>query len=81
MYHGPLSEVVGFFESCGFKCPDRKAVPDFLQEVTSRKDQQVSLFSQLCPWSSSPAQFRRIDSVVARTTAPIAYPCLHPIDE
>ncbi|KAF6165763.1 hypothetical protein GIB67_012660 [Kingdonia uniflora] len=23
----------------GFKCPDRKGVADFLQEVTSRKDQ------------------------------------------
>ncbi|KAM3289618.1 hypothetical protein P3S67_017907 [Capsicum chacoense] len=24
----------------GFKCPDRKGVSDFLQEVTSKKDQQ-----------------------------------------
>ena len=32
-----------FFESAGFACPERKGVADFLQEVTSRKDQQVSL--------------------------------------
>ncbi len=25
----------------GFTCPERKGVADFLQEVTSRKDQQV----------------------------------------
>ncbi|KAK6129780.1 hypothetical protein DH2020_036487 [Rehmannia glutinosa] len=29
-----------FFESMGFKCPARKGVADFLQEVTSKKDQQ-----------------------------------------
>ena len=41
VFHGPREAVVGFFSSCGFKCPDRKGVPDFLQEVTSRNDQQV----------------------------------------
>lgn len=30
-----------FFESCGFACPERKGIADFLQEVTSRKDQKV----------------------------------------
>ncbi|KAM0932601.1 putative ABC-type sulfate transporter [Dioscorea sansibarensis] len=39
-YHGPREHVLDFFESMGFKCPDRKSVPDFLQEVTSRKDQK-----------------------------------------
>ena len=33
VYHGPRDEVLPFFESCGFKIPGRKAVPDFLQEV------------------------------------------------
>ena len=33
MFHGPRDEVLPFFESCGFKIPGRKAVPDFLQEV------------------------------------------------
>ncbi|KAK4489208.1 hypothetical protein RD792_005003 [Penstemon davidsonii] len=40
VYEGPREHVVEFFESCGFKCPERKGVADFLQEVTSRKDQE-----------------------------------------
>ncbi|MQM16082.1 hypothetical protein Taro_049036, partial [Colocasia esculenta] len=40
VYHGPRQHVVEFFESMGFKCPERKGIADFLQEVTSRKDQQ-----------------------------------------
>ncbi|KAF7830247.1 pleiotropic drug resistance protein 1-like [Senna tora] len=39
VYHGPRENVLEFFESLGFKCPERKGVADFLQEVTSRKDQ------------------------------------------
>ncbi|KAL0375866.1 UNVERIFIED_CONTAM: Pleiotropic drug resistance protein 3 [Sesamum calycinum] len=40
VYHGPRSDVLEFFSSCGFKCPERKGVADFLQEVISRKDQE-----------------------------------------
>nr|AOF42830.1 ABCG/PDR subfamily ABC transporter [Petunia x hybrida] len=40
VYQGPREDVLAFFESMGFKCPDRKGVADFLQEVTSKKDQQ-----------------------------------------
>ncbi|XP_078447765.1 pleiotropic drug resistance protein 2-like [Wolffia australiana] len=40
VYQGPREEAVVFFEFMGFKCPPRKAVADFLQEVTSRKDQR-----------------------------------------
>ncbi|PPD81914.1 hypothetical protein GOBAR_DD21151 [Gossypium barbadense] len=40
VYQGPREHVLSFFESMGFKCPERKGVADFLQEVTSRKDQQ-----------------------------------------
>lgn len=48
VYHGPRDNVVEFFEQQGFVCPERKGVADFLQEVTSRKDQKVStLFSLL----------------------------------
>lgn len=43
VYHGPRENVLDFFEPLGFRCPERKGVADFLQEVTSRKDQQVSL--------------------------------------
>lgn len=50
VFHGPREDVVEFFESCGFCCPERKGVPDFLQEVTSKNDQKVSLL----PHSSQP---------------------------
>ncbi|KAH9312921.1 hypothetical protein KI387_027956 [Taxus chinensis] len=40
VYHGARENVLEFFESCGFKCPERKGVADFLQEVTSMKDQE-----------------------------------------
>nr|XP_029118586.1 ABC transporter G family member 36-like isoform X11 [Elaeis guineensis] len=40
VYQGPREHVLEFFESMGFKCPKRKGVADFLQEVTSRKDQR-----------------------------------------
>jgi ABC-type multidrug transport system ATPase subunit len=33
VYHGPRDQVLAFFESCGFRCPDRKGIADFLQEV------------------------------------------------
>ncbi|KAF7025963.1 hypothetical protein CFC21_038106 [Triticum aestivum] len=40
VYNGPREQVLEFFESAGFRCPERKGVADFLQEVTSRKDQR-----------------------------------------
>ncbi|KAL8118570.1 pleiotropic drug resistance protein 1-like [Apium graveolens] len=40
VYQGPREHVVEFFETMGFKCPQRKGVADFLQEVTSKKDQR-----------------------------------------
>ncbi|PON69592.1 ABC transporter-like [Parasponia andersonii] len=46
VYHGPRDHVLEFFEDCGFKCPERKGVADFVQEasiimlmVISKKDQ------------------------------------------
>ncbi|GAY38373.1 hypothetical protein CUMW_036200 [Citrus unshiu] len=39
VYQGPRAEVLEFFESLGFRLPPRKGVADFLQEVTSKKDQ------------------------------------------
>ncbi|KAF8010615.1 hypothetical protein BT93_J1302 [Corymbia citriodora subsp. variegata] len=39
VYQGPRSDVLEFFESLGFRLPPRKGIADFLQEVTSRKDQ------------------------------------------
>ncbi|ERM97050.1 hypothetical protein AMTRI_Chr05g64100 [Amborella trichopoda] len=40
VYQGPREYVLSFFELMGFRCPERKNVADFLQEVTSKKDQQ-----------------------------------------
>ncbi|KAI3716297.1 hypothetical protein L6452_23534 [Arctium lappa] len=40
VYQGPREQVLEFFESMGFRCPERKGVADFLQEVTSKKDQE-----------------------------------------
>ncbi|KAI4329293.1 hypothetical protein L6164_021576 [Bauhinia variegata] len=40
VYQGPREYVLDFFESMGFRCPERKGVADFLQEVTSKKDQE-----------------------------------------
>ncbi|KAL1829234.1 hypothetical protein ACET3Z_007646 [Daucus carota] len=40
VYQGPREHVIDFFESCGFKCPERKGIADYLQEVTSKKNQE-----------------------------------------
>ncbi|KAL5069150.1 hypothetical protein RYX36_020037 [Vicia faba] len=50
VYQGPRENVLGFFESVGFKCPERKGVADFLQEVTSRKDQEQYWFIRDKPY-------------------------------
>ncbi|CAI7732467.1 unnamed protein product [Closterium sp. NIES-54] len=39
VFHGPREHVVPFFNQLGFECPERKGEADFLQEVTSMKDQ------------------------------------------
>ncbi|OAY52727.1 pleiotropic drug resistance protein 1 [Manihot esculenta] len=51
VYQGPREDVLGFFEYMGFKCPERKGVADFLQEVTSRKDQQQYWANRDQPYS------------------------------
>ncbi|WOL18141.1 hypothetical protein Cni_G26934 [Canna indica] len=38
-YQGSREHVLEFFESMGFRCPDRKNVANFLQEVMSTTDQ------------------------------------------
>ncbi|RID63518.1 hypothetical protein BRARA_E02519 [Brassica rapa] len=32
VYQGPRDHILSFFETCGFKCPERKGTADFLQE-------------------------------------------------
>ncbi|PIN08051.1 Pleiotropic drug resistance proteins (PDR1-15), ABC superfamily [Handroanthus impetiginosus] len=44
VYHGPREAAVEFFAFMGFKCPSRKNVADFLQEVISEKDQEQYWF-------------------------------------
>ena len=39
---------MGFFSALNMRVPERKAVPDFLQEVTSVKDQKVRFMLQRC---------------------------------
>lgn len=50
VYQGPRENVLEFFEYVGFKCPDRKGVADFLQEVTSKKDQGQYWFRKNQPY-------------------------------
>ncbi|KAH7845281.1 hypothetical protein Vadar_000300 [Vaccinium darrowii] len=51
VYQGPRENVLEFFEHMGFKCPNRKGVADFLQEVTSRKDQEQYWARRFKPYS------------------------------
>lgn len=53
VYQGPREHIVEFFESCGFRCPERKGTADFLQEVTSKKDQEQY-------WADTSKQYRYI---------------------
>ncbi|CAM6091398.1 unnamed protein product [Calypogeia fissa] len=50
VYQGPREHVLVFFEQNGFKCPERKGVGDFLQEVTSKKDQEQYWASKHQPY-------------------------------
>ncbi|XP_022749067.1 pleiotropic drug resistance protein 3-like isoform X2 [Durio zibethinus] len=51
VYQGPRTYICKFFEDCGFKCPERKGIADFLQEVISRKDQAQYWFYKEQPYS------------------------------
>ncbi|KAH9288445.1 hypothetical protein KI387_032562 [Taxus chinensis] len=35
VYQGPRQHILEFFEGCGFRCPERKSIADFLQEPYS----------------------------------------------
>ncbi|KAH7856245.1 hypothetical protein Vadar_034432 [Vaccinium darrowii] len=50
VYQGPCENILEFFEYVGFKCPNRKGVADFLQEVTSKKDQEQYWFRKKDPY-------------------------------
>ncbi|XVF07652.1 hypothetical protein REPUB_Repub06bG0158000 [Reevesia pubescens] len=50
VYQGTRENVLDFFEYMGFKCPERKGVADFLQEATSKKDQEQYWFRENQPY-------------------------------
>uniref|UniRef100_A0A1J3IHM4 ABC transporter G family member 35 n=4 Tax=Noccaea caerulescens TaxID=107243 RepID=A0A1J3IHM4_NOCCA len=54
VYQGPRDHILEFFESFGFKCPERKGTADFLQEVTSKKDQEQYWVDQDRPYRYVP---------------------------
>ncbi|XP_020575297.1 ABC transporter G family member 42-like [Phalaenopsis equestris] len=61
IYQGPRDHVLEFFQSCGFHCPERKGIADFLQEVTSRKDQQQYWANTIKPYEFvSTAEFIKL---------------------
>lgn len=51
VYMGPANQSVSFFESEGFILPERKGIADFLQEVTSLKDQGQYWSQNLGPYT------------------------------
>ncbi|XP_023526225.1 pleiotropic drug resistance protein 1-like isoform X1 [Cucurbita pepo subsp. pepo] len=58
VYQGPRDQVLHFFETMGFVCPERKGVADFLQEVTSKKDQEQYWKNKEEPYSFiTPSEF------------------------
>ena len=60
VYHGPRENVLEFFEYTGFKCPSEKGISDFLQEVTSKKDQEQYWKIKNRPYSfTSVSEFAR----------------------
>lgn len=61
VYHGPRNLVLEFFEDCGFKCPERKGVADFLQEVFAYTFSSL-LFIQ-CAFRFPHAIVRYFDSI------------------
>ncbi|XP_010249907.1 PREDICTED: ABC transporter G family member 32 [Nelumbo nucifera] len=50
VYQGPRNSALDFFAFMGFRCPERKNVADFLQEVTSKKDQGQYWSVPDCPY-------------------------------
>lgn len=48
IYHGPRTLILDFFEDCGFRCPKRKGIADFLQEVSGSIHNTIAP-SCICP--------------------------------
>jgi ABC-type multidrug transport system ATPase subunit len=52
VYEGPRENVLEFFESMGFRCPERKGAADFLQEVRTLPSYFFAAVPILCSISS-----------------------------
>ncbi|KAJ4765893.1 ABC transporter [Rhynchospora pubera] len=78
VYQGPRESAVEFFSSMGFKCPARKNVADFLQEVLSRKDQQQYWYMYDLPYNFVPvskfAEAFKLFTVGKRLSEELAVP-------
>lgn len=49
VYQGPREYILNFFEFMGFKCPERKGVADYLQEV-SENNSNFCVSVCICIW-------------------------------
>ncbi|KAL2940233.1 ABC transporter G family member 42 [Bienertia sinuspersici] len=59
VYQGPREHVVPFFESCGFRCPERKGTADFLQEDQEQYWADTSKPYRYIPVSEFVTRFKR----------------------
>lgn len=59
MYQGPRIYVLDFFESLGFRCPERKAIADYLQEVLIHSPSHASLHQIFMPTKLYIQEFTR----------------------
>ncbi|KAG2793954.1 ABC transporter G family member 31 [Phytophthora cactorum] len=60
MYHGPREQVVGHFESLGFKCPPERDVADYLLDLGTNQQYKYEV-----PMSSGMAHHPRLASEFA----------------
>ncbi|XP_031258876.1 ABC transporter G family member 32 isoform X1 [Pistacia vera] len=78
VYQGPRDSVLDFFTSMGFSCPKRKNVADFLQEVTSKKDQEQYWSNSFQPYRYIPpgkfAEAFRLHQIGKTLSAELAVP-------
>ncbi|XP_039124389.1 ABC transporter G family member 31 [Dioscorea cayenensis subsp. rotundata] len=78
VYQGPRDDALDFFVAMGFKCPERKNVADFLQEVTSKKDQRQYWYDYDRPYRYVPvvkfAEAFHLFRVGKRLSGELAHP-------
>ncbi|TMW64830.1 hypothetical protein Poli38472_008997 [Pythium oligandrum] len=43
MYHGPVNQVVGYFEDLGFHCPPNRDVADYLMDLGTKQQHQYEM--------------------------------------